>query len=171
MRKFIILVGILASSCICSAQGGPWPDVSISSLNLSFIPITKQPSIQPNPNGTTQGPKSVPSTDPNVQVNFSVKDAYANATNVEITATIECNSTILNKGLAKKVYPTTNKDGTVFWNLVFVAGNMTPGQTVSFDFTMTGDKIQNAVKVHVYHSDARDGLPQNDERRAYLAHP
>jgi hypothetical protein len=169
MKKFLSLTGCLAFSCLAIAQGGPWADVSISSLTLSFMPITKQPSILPNPNGTTQAPKSVESTNPNVQVSFVVKDADANATNVQVTATIECSCTILSKGLAKKVYPTTNKDGTVYWNLAFLVGNMVPGQTASFDFTMTGDKIQNAVKVHAYHSDPRDGMPQNDERRAYLA--
>src|SRR5689334_9112949 len=126
MRTLILFIGCLTCSCMLLAQGGPYPDVSISSLSLSFIAITKQPSIQPNPNGTVQGPKSVPSTNPNVQVSFSIKDADTNATNVQATATIECKCTILSKGLAKKVYPTTNKDGSVYWNLAFAAGNMTP---------------------------------------------
>ena len=149
---------------MASAQSHYIPDVSVSSVSLSFIPITKQQPILPNPNGSTQPAKSVQSSNPNVQCTFTISDADDSATNVQAIATLECNCTILSKGLAKKVYPTTNKDGTVYWSLIFLLGNMAKGQSQSFDFTMTGDKVQNVVKVLSIHSDLRDGRPSNDTK-------
>jgi len=164
MKKIFFLAGCTAFASMASAQSHHIPDVSVSSVSLSFIPITKQQPILPNPNGSTQTVKSVESSNPNVQCNFTISVADDSATNVQAIATLECNCTILSKGLAKKIYPTTNKDGTIYWSLIFVAGNMAKGQSQSFDFTMTGDKVQNVVKVLSVHSDLRDGRPVNDTK-------
>jgi hypothetical protein len=168
MKTIFFLAACISFASMTFAQNHFIPDVSVSSVSLSFIPITKQPSILPNPNGNQQPAKSIESNNPNVSCTFAISVADDSATNVQATATLECNCTILSKGLAKKVYPITNKDGTVYWNLIFALGNMAKGQSQSFDFTMTGDKIQNAIKVQVYSSDLRDGRPYNNSRSATL---
>ncbi len=169
MKRLLLFVpGILL--CFSGiAQNQTLPDVSVVSVTLAPVPIVKQPTILPDPNGTQQPAKSVASTNPNIKCTIVIHNALADAKNVTVTATIPRDATVISNGGGRQINP-GNGNMVVYPEMVFPVGTMTAGQSVTVEFTFT-KTVKNVVKAQV-HCDVLPGRydadPNNDVKTGVI---